>query len=171
MHYSKTSIATNPIWVKCNGHYNRAIKSAYFQKEISVKITAASPVKPPDPPPKASSNKPSSPKPSTSRKRAARKSFEEKSERAQMKETAKIRDIYPHGAIVMAAGQSLRISGDHDSAAVLKEIVQDATASKKARKSLKLENPCEFTLANSGDHSVEITRYSLSYLCGLKNFL
>ena len=142
--------STQPIWeTKCYRNFSRAIKNPYFEKEIEVEIVPAAiepPPSTPEPkPPDQPARTPKSPKkPKSSTKRSAKKAFEDKSERAQMKETAEIRSIYPPGAIVMAAGQSLRIDDRNDAAYMLKHMVADPEIASKSRKAMKLENPCKF---------------------------
>ena len=142
--------STQPIWeIKCYRNFSLAIKNPYFDKEIEVEITAAiiePPPPPPEPkPPDQTPTSPKSPKKSkSSRKRTAKKAFEAKSERAQMKETAEIRSIYPPGAILMAAGQALRIDDRNDAAYMLKHMVADPEIATKSRKAMKLENPCKY---------------------------
>ena len=72
--------------------------------------------------------------------------FEDKSSSAQRRHTAKLRAEYPPGAIIMAAGQTFRQDGDWDSAECLKEFVIIPGASKKARNSLRIDNPGKFNL-------------------------
>ena len=111
---------------------------------------------PPDPPDPKSTSKSSSSstsKPSSSRKRAARKAFDEKSERAQMKETLKLRNEYPKGAILMAAGQALRLEDQNDSAYVLKKMVAEPEIATKARKAIKLDKPGKKCVYEMGRHN------------------
>ena len=141
--------ATQPIWeVKCRRTFALAITYPYFDKEIEVEITPAV-IEQPPPPPVAEPEPPDQPTttsktPKRSTKRSAKKAFEAKSERAQMKETAEIRSIYPPGAILMAAGQALRIDDRNDAAYMLKHMVADPEIATKSRKAMKLENPCKF---------------------------
>ena len=166
--------ATQPIWEqKCNRTFSKAIKNPYFDKEIEVEINAPVIEEPPPPPepPDQPTTTPKTPKNSSgSKKRSAKMAFEAKSERAQMKETAEIRSIYPPGAIVMAAGQSLRIDGRNDSAYVLKHMVANPEVAKKSRKAMKLENPCKFQTLNkkiSFKLSLQYGKFTLgtAYIC------
>jgi len=145
--------STQPLWeTKYRRNFSRAINNPYFDKEIEVEIVPAVIFEPPPPPPKPkppdqpTTTPKSSKKPKSSTKRTAKMAFEAKSERAQMKETAEIRSIYPPGAILMAAGQSLRIDDRNDAAYMLKHMVADPEIATKSRKAMKLENPCKFLL-------------------------
>ena len=82
------------------------------------------------------------PKTSTTSKRADKKDFEQKSDRAQYAQSAKIRTEYPSGAISLAARQVLRSSGNGDASFVMKRMADEpTTAPKKARKALDFDEP------------------------------
>ena len=75
--------------------------------------------------------------------RTSRKSWDELTIRAQQKKSLEIRHNYPEGAILKAAEQIYRLEGQNDTAAVVNLMSGDPAIASKARKALKLENPCE----------------------------
>ena len=135
------------IWDIHKSTYDRAITDNYFSKELVINdITAASPQKQkPSSSTSVSANQSSA---NTSAKqpfrRRAKKDFSSKSDRAQRKQTAQVRTDFPAEAITKAAGQVLRQSGQGDSAHVMKRMLDDPTTAAKARKAIKLDDPCKF---------------------------
>ena len=75
--------------------------------------------------------------------RTSRKSWKELTIRAQQKKSLEIRHNYPAGAVLKAAEQLYRLEGQNDTAAVVNLMSGDPAIATKARKALKLENPCE----------------------------
>ena len=142
----------NRIWERYNHHQQRIFQhevepGKFLDQTFTVRIDAPSPPIPrrqkSPPKPSTSTSKPAAAPINRSGpvKRSARKAFEDKSSSAQRKETRKIRAEYPPGAIRMAAAQTFREDGDWDSAECLKEFVFVPGASKKARTSLRIDNP------------------------------
>ena len=95
----------------CSGrHYKDLIKNKWFDETVVLKSPAP-------PTPKVPSEPPEPP--------VTRKSFEEKCERQQRRDSAKVREQHESGAIVQAAAQYFREIGANDAAHVLKTLKDD----------------------------------------------
>ena len=126
------------IWAAHKSTYSKVVNDEFFSKDLEITVTVTREEQTAKPASTSTTKK------QPFRRRAPKKAFDEKSERAQRQETAQLRSNYPSGAITKAAGQVLRQSGQGDSAHVMKRMLDDPSIGTKARKAIKLDEPCKF---------------------------